>query len=118
MSWATGHIANLAKGEVVEFCPRGSSMKPLINSGDLVVVEPIDFDTELFVGDIVLCKVKGRQFLHKITKKKQLPNIATTSGLVKVWSYQIGNNRGYVNGWVSPNAIYGKLVENKRKGRA
>lgn len=101
MSWATGHIKKLQAGETVEFRPRGNSMKPLINSGDLVVVEPLA-DQQLSKGDIVLCKVKGNQYLHLISA-------------VQGSRFQISNNRGYVNGWISKNAIYGKLVENKGK---
>lgn len=100
--WATGYIEKLQNGETVEFRPRGSSMKPLVNSGDLVVVEPITEETDLETDDIVLCKVKGKQYLHLISA-------------VQGKRFQISNNRGYVNGWVSRTAIYGKLTENKRK---
>jgi hypothetical protein len=51
----------------------------------------------LEVGDIVLCKVNGREYLH-LVKAIQGPR------------FQIGNNRGRINGWVSANAIFGKLV--------
>lgn len=101
--WATGHIKKLSEGETVEFRPRGNSMKPLVNSGDLVVVEPVTEETELEKDDIVLCKVKGKQYLHLISA-------------IQGKRYQISNNRGYVNGWVSRNAIFGRLTENKRKG--
>jgi hypothetical protein len=26
-------------------------------------------------------------------------------------TYQIGNNRGHINGWTSRNCIYGKCIE-------
>src|SRR5262245_54907543 len=45
----------------------------------------------------VLCKVNGRQYLH----------------LVKAIDgnrFQIGNNRGRINGWISAHGIYGKCV--------
>ena len=115
MSWATGYITKLNEGKHVEFRPRGNSMKSLINSGDLVVVEAVDENVELEIDDIVLCKVRGKHYLHKIIKRKRLPDITTTSGPVKAWSYQIGNNCGHVNGWITRYAIYGKMVENKRK---
>lgn len=100
--WATEYIKKLQKGETVEFRPRGGSMKPLVNSGDLVVVAPIDEETTLEKGDIVLCKVKGKQYLHLISA-------------VQGERFQISNNRGFVNGWISKNAVFGKLHENKRK---
>lgn len=71
-------------------------MKGKVNSGDLVTVEPAHWHT-LKKGDIVLCKVNGRHYLHLIK--------AINNG-----NYQIGNNRGHINGWVGINSIYGKMV--------
>jgi hypothetical protein len=96
MGWATGHIARLRKGETVQFRPRGNSMTPKIESGQLCTVEPVEVGT-LAVGDIVLCKVGGNEYLHLIKA-------------VQGGRFQIGNNRGFINGWVGPNAIYGKLI--------
>jgi hypothetical protein len=67
-----------------------------IESGQLCPVEPVDPAT-LRAGDIVLCKVNGREYLHLI-KAIQGPR------------FQIGNNRGRVNGWVSAQAIFGRCV--------
>ena len=96
MGWATGHIARLQAGETVVFRPRGASMSPKIESGQLCTVAPID-PHQLRVGDIVLCKVRGQEYLHLVK--------AIQSG-----RYQIGNNRGHINGWVGPSAIFGRLV--------
>jgi hypothetical protein len=85
MDWASHYIAKLQDGETVQFRPRGNSMKGKIESGQLCTVEPaIDAD-DLVVGDIVLCKVKGSQYIHLI-KAIQGPR------------FQIGNNRGRING--------------------
>jgi hypothetical protein len=97
MGWAAQYIARLKKGEAVSFRPRGNSMSPKIESGQLCTVTPIEL-TALAVGDIVLCKVGGAEYLH----------------LVKAISgerFQIGNNRGRINGWIGPNAIFGKLLK-------
>lgn len=94
MSWASSYIEILKLGACVSFRPRGNSMKPLINSGDLVGIEPISGPLEK--GDIVLCKVNGRQYLHLIKA-------------VRGSDYLIGNNHGGINGWTS--GIYGKLVK-------
>ena len=96
MGWATGHIEKLRAGETVSFRPRGNSMSGKIESGQLCTVAPVDPAT-LDVGDIVLCKVNGRKYLH-LVKAAQGPR------------FQIGNNCGRVNGQVSANAIFGKLV--------
>lgn len=96
MAWATKYIEKLQQGETVSFRPRGNSMKGKVESGDLCTVEPVD--DELEVGDIVLCKVGGNQYLHLIKA-------------VQGQRYQIGNNRGGINGWIGKNSIFGKLVK-------
>jgi hypothetical protein len=96
MGWASGHIERLRKGETVSFRPRGNSMSGKIESGQLCTVAPVD-PAILAVGDIVLCKVNGREYLHLIKA-------------VRGPRFQIGNNRGRVNGWVSATAIFGKCV--------
>ncbi len=96
MAWATHYIEKLKKGETVQFRPRGSSMKGKVESGQLCTVEPVK--GELAMGDIVLCKVGGSQYLHLIKA-------------IQGERYQIGNNRGGINGWIGLNSIFGKLVE-------
>lgn len=71
-------------------------MGPKIRSGQLCTVAPVDVG-ELDVGDIVLCKVRGAEYLHLIKA-------------IDGERFQIGNNRGHINGWISANAIFGKLV--------
>lgn len=72
-------------------------MSGKIESGQLCTLDPVDDDRSMNVGDIVLCKVNGNEYLHLI-KAIQGPR------------FQIGNNRGRINGWVGPSAIYGKCV--------
>ena len=100
MGWATPHIAKLREGETVSFRPRGHSMAGRIESGQLCTVEPID-PKGIDVGDIVLCKVKGHEYLH-LVKAKQGPR------------FLIGNNRGGTNGWITVNSIYGRCVSIER----
>jgi hypothetical protein len=71
-------------------------MKGRIDSGQLCTVEPVDPAT-VGVGDVVLCKANGRQYLHRVKA-------------VRGGRFQIGNNRGRVNGWVSGHCVYGKCV--------
>lgn len=94
MSWATPHIKKLQEGESVQFRPRGGSMKGKVESGQLVTVEPVG-EHKLEVGSIVLCKVSGSHYLHliKAVQEGDKPR------------YQIGNNKGHINGWTS--TIYG-----------
>src|SRR5262249_15930013 len=83
MGWATPYIDKLRKGETVQFRPRGDSMSGEIESGQLCTVVPVN-SNDLEVGDIVLCKVNGYQYIHLI-KARQGDR------------FQIGNNRGRIN---------------------
>jgi hypothetical protein len=97
MGWAAGHIAKLQSGETVSFRPRGNSMSPRIKSGQLCTVEPVD-PAMLQVGDIVLCRVRGNEYLHLVKA-------------IRADRFQIGNNRGHINGWIGNAGIFGKLVK-------
>ena len=96
MGWASQYMARLRGGETVQFRPRGDSMRGKIESGQLCTVEPVDPAT-LAVGDVVLCKVNGRDYLH-LVKAMQGARI------------QIGNNRGRINGWISANSVFGRCT--------
>ncbi|MBN2561976.1 MAG: hypothetical protein JXQ75_13710 [Phycisphaerae bacterium] len=50
------------------------------------------------VGDIVLCKVSGNEYLHLVKA-------------IQGRRFQIGNNRGRINGWITGTSIYGKCVK-------
>jgi SOS-response transcriptional repressor LexA len=96
MGWATRYIADVQRGQTVTFRPTGNSMTGIINSGDLVTVVPVKIE-DVKPGDVVLCKVKGKEYLHLVKAKG-------SDGRV-----QIGNNRGNINGWTS--AVYGKCTK-------
>jgi hypothetical protein len=99
MGWATGHIARLRAGETVQCRPRGNSMQGKIESGQLCTIEPIADVGTLSVGDIVLCKVRKAEYLHLV---KAIQPAGPR--------FLIGNNRGGTNGWIGPNAIFGRCV--------
>lgn len=97
MGWAAPYIVKLKNGETVSFRPRGHSMRGKIESGQLCTVAPVADYAALQKGDIVLCKVNGNEYLHLIKAIQGL-------------RFQIGNNRGRINGWVGTNAIFGKCI--------
>lgn len=97
MSWASQYIGKLKDGETVQFRPFGKSMEPLVKSGQRVFVAPIDPDDPIKKGDIVLCTVNGKHFLHLVRARRG--NL-----------YQIGNNKGHINGWISLDEIHGILI--------
>ena len=98
MGWAAPYIEKLRKGESTSFRPRGNSMQGKIESGQLCTVVPIADASILEKGDIVLCKVNGREYLHLIKA-------------IQGSRFQIGNNRGRINGWIGPNSIFGKCTK-------
>lgn len=95
MGWATHAIEELKKGQIITIRPRGNSMNGLISSGSLVEIRPVQEDDVISKNDIVLCKVNGKDYLHLVT---------ATKGRTQ---YQIGNNHGRINGWISRKNIFG-----------
>lgn len=86
-------LDRLAKGETIYgYCESGNSMTPLISHREPVDLSPVD-TSKLEVDDIVLAKVAGRFYMHKITA-------------IKDGRVQIGNNHGHINGTTSLNKVY------------
>ncbi len=100
MGWATAYISKRKAGETVQFRPRGGSMTGKIESGNLCTVPPVQSEA-LQVGDIVLCKVGGTQYLHLVKA-------------IQGQRFQIGNNRGGINGWIGADGIYGQCIRVER----
>ena len=92
-------VEHLQSGEVCKVTGVGNSMLPILKSRQSVICEPVKEDTVLEKKDIVLCKVNGHHYLHLIHAIKNGNQ------------YLIGNNHGHMNGWVSRNKIYGKVIE-------
>lgn len=98
MGWAQEYISRLVDGHTIQFRPRGNSMTGKVNDGDLVTVEPVTKDSKLKVGDIVLCRVSGREYLHLV------------KAIGQDGRFQIGNNRGGINGWTTKATIFGRCI--------
>lgn len=89
----------LREGHICKVTGFGQSMTPILKSGQPVVCVPVGPQTKLNKSDIVMCKVNGHYYLHKI--------IATKAGD----RYIIGNNHGHINGTIGRNNIFGLVVE-------
>lgn len=100
MGWADEAIEWLREGNSVIINPKGNSMLPKIRSGDSCLILPITERVELKKGDIVLCKVNGRQYLHYIAAVRGSSKVSSTE-------YLISNARGRHNGWTHHSKIYG-----------
>lgn len=105
MSWASAAIETLKRGEYATFVAYGTSMQPKIMSGSRVRCRPVSTDPE--VGDIVLCTVSGRDYLHLVKAKRTIRSLKTGR---LVTEFQIGNNRGGLNGWCTRKDIFGVFV--------
>lgn len=99
--WASFAIEVLSRGERATVTPHGHSMRPKILSGSTVTLAPL-VSGQPSVGDAVLVKVKGTVYLHLV--KAMRGSGADTQ-------YQIGNNKGGINGWVKRSAIYGVATD-------
>lgn len=93
MDWADTAIDLLSLGKDAEIRPVGGSMRGLIESGALVLLSPC-VASDCAVGDIVLCRVGSKVYLHLVKG-------VDASGVL------IGNNLGKINGYAS--AICGRV---------
>ena len=92
MNWK---IEKLLAGETIISKEPGNSMLPLIESKQPVEITPCTWE-DVEVGDIVYSKVRGRCYTHLVKAKNE------------VRGCQIGNNKGYINGWTKQ--VYGKIT--------
>lgn len=93
--------ARLAAGENVVRREKGNSMVPRIMSGEAIEYRPVKGPDDVNKGDVVWCKVGGNHYTHLVLAKR-----AEGDG----WRFQIGNNRGGVNGWVGIEAIFARAT--------
>lgn len=90
-------VESLRAGDFVRYSESGNSMLPVIRHRQEVLLAPAN-PSMLEVGQIVLAKVRGRFFLHRVN--------ALDGNRV-----QIANNRGHVNGWTTRDRVFGIVVE-------
>lgn len=89
-------LERLQKGESFVTSEKGTSMMPILKSGQKHIISPTQWET-VEVGDIVYCKIKGRFYTHLVIGKNG------DKGCL------ISNNRGHINGWTKQ--VYGKVTE-------
>ena len=86
----------LEEGKTFETSEKGNSMIPLISSGQKHTLAPVKL-SELKLGDIVFCKVKGNYYTHLVKA------LHAAKGAL------IGSNKGNINGWT--RNVYGKVIK-------
>ena len=89
-------LEKLQNGESFITSEKGSSMVPLIKSGQEHKLAPITLE-EVQIGDIVYCRVRGNYYTHLVKA------VDIQKGVL------IGNNRGGINGWT--HQVFGKVIE-------
>lgn len=100
VDWAR-QISKLQHGETVQFRPHGNSMQGKVEDGQLCTVEPVKDPSSIQAGDVVLAKVHGKVYFHLVKAVQK-------NGVMR---FQIGNNKGHVNGWCGEHSIFGRCVK-------
>jgi len=97
MSWIKTALHELAANRPIQVRVIGGSMRPRIDDGEVVTISPVN-TSEIEVDDIVLVRIRRNQFLiHRVVE-------------IDHGRYLIGNNLGKTDGWVTSDAIHGKVV--------
>lgn len=96
MSWANNHITNLSKGLSVTIKSNCKNLNLFYRDIDSVIIHPLE-ESNLAIGDNILCKVRGNIAFRKIRFIKE--NVFTVS--------DISNN---LYGRITKAFIYGKCI--------
>jgi len=94
----------LQDGQSIRFCAHGMSMKPTIQHGDYVTVEPVK-PSEIRRGDIVLYRDRDHVIAHRVV------------GLIASKRFLFcGDGKGTADQPVCPDQILGRVVALERDG--
>lgn len=96
MGWVNDALNELNADREATVCPQGGSMRGRIESGQLVTIAPV-LPQDVQIEDVVFVQWKGNYLLHLVKE-------------IKDNQFLIGNNLGKINGWVSADAVRGKVI--------
>jgi signal peptidase I len=99
----------LAGGTAVQFRAEGESMYPTIRDGETVTVTPVSADA-VARGDVVLFRLGRRVLAHRVVN-------VTVSGTERFFELR-GDAKAAADGSSGANAILGRVIDVRRKGRA
>jgi len=99
----------LHAGIALRFTAQGSSMMPLLKSGDILVVKPVQAQ-QVRIGDVVLCSVSTERVVaHRIVRRR-----FATNGL----NFLIqGDQLTQPDGWIIQEQVHGRVESLERSGR-
>jgi len=96
----------LNAGIALRFTAQGSSMKPMLRTGDILVVKPVQKHL-IKIGDIVLCTVCERRVVaHRVIGKR-----TGKSGLLFLVQ---GDRVSKPDGWVAEEMVHGRVESTER----
>jgi len=100
--------ALLLAGKAVRFCARGSSMRPLVRDGDVLLVRPVDARS-VQVGDVALCSSEpGWVVVHRVVRR-----LAGPAG----YCFTLQGDQAARSDGLFPEAqVYGRVVAIERGG--
>lgn len=90
-------IECVKNNEVIARYEFGTSMEPILKNGEYGIVTPVtNLETDVQIGDAVLCEVNGIPMTHMVCMKSK-----TVNG----WYFLIGTSSMGLYGWT--NKVYG-----------
>ena len=96
----------LRLGKAVRFKARGSSIRPLVRDGDILLVNPLESSPPR-IGEIVLCShARDRVVVHRVVRLRAREG--EMSCLVQ------GDQSFAPDGWIHRALIYGRVVAIER----
>jgi len=97
----------LARGGIMRFTARGSSMRPFIHSDDVLIVHPIEEGQSPQIGDVLLCRLSyGRMVAHRLLRFRP--------GALLL----LGDACASPDGWVKSEDVLGRVVSIERNGQS
>ena len=88
--------AELARGESSWFTALGTSMRPAVGGVQRVSLRPVG-EGEPLTGLVVLARVGGRFWLHRVTAERP-------------GEVHVAADNGMVNGWTPRSCVFGVLA--------
>lgn len=96
---------------------RGTSLSGIVEKGDVIFFNPITLEEELFVGDVVFCRLDISNGRKGVVQEPRWFShlIVGIEGAGPGAQYTIGNAHGWINGVASRENIFG-LASHIRRG--
>jgi len=99
----------LHAGFALRFTAQGSSMMPLLKSGDILTVKPVQAQ-QVRIGDVLLCSVSTERLVaHRIIRRRWADN-----GFAFLLQ---GDRVDKPDGWITQDQIHGRVESLERSGR-